>query len=127
MSDRFNALEHWAGLGHEVEAGQVWVDPVKAREPLEACNRFIEGLEAMLAKIYSHGEVVGFGILPSGVHTRDVFAARLNESSQSLKTAIEQHIDVVERMRSVFKNSVDRFEEAEAATRANLNAVSQTR
>ncbi|WP_305094531.1 hypothetical protein [Prescottella sp. R16] len=113
----------WEGLTAVVEAGDLSMDPGTAKQCARKCVEFADKLRVIRERAHQLGRVEGFGTLPSGLALKAKFEAKAVGGEYSMVQALTDHIDEVERMRTVFETIERRYAETEQANASMIGAI----
>lgn len=107
MSRPDEQLTHWQSLAKAADEGQLFLNPEAAEACSKACTTFIARLREHQTAATFLTEVSGLGEFESGKLLRDRFSQKASGGENNLVDVLQSHIDVVERMRTVFDKFFD--------------------
>ena len=118
-----NLIAHWQGLNAQAEAGMITIPADVAAKCDAACVTYLEHLDKMKIDATKLAVVTSWGDLPSAQALRDKFLAKATGTDRSLDVILQQHIDVIESMRMLFRRYFDETEATDTQTSANITAL----
>ncbi|OZD06996.1 hypothetical protein CH275_07270 [Rhodococcus sp. 06-235-1A] len=118
-----NLIAHWQGLNAQAEAGMITIPADVAAKCDAACVTYLEHLDKMKIDAKKLAVVASWGDLPSAQALRDKFLAKATGTDRSLDVILQQHIDVIESMRMLFRRYFHETEAADTQTSANITAL----
>jgi hypothetical protein len=118
-----NLIAHWQGLNAQAEAGMITIPADVAAKCDAACVTYLEHLDKMKIDAKKLAVVASWGDLPSAQALRDKFLAKATGTDRSLDVILQQHIEVIESMRMLFRRYFDETEATDTQTSANITAL----
>lgn len=88
-----------------------------------ACVTYLEHLDKMKIDAKKLAVVASWGDLPSAQALRDKFLAKATGTDRSLDVILQQHIEVIESMRMLFRRYFDETEATDTQLSANITAL----
>ncbi len=120
---RPNLIAHWQDLNAQAEAGTITIPPDVAAKCDAACAAYLVHLARMQARATQLTEVKSWGDLKSAQDLQAKFLAKATGTDRSLDIILQQHIDVIESMRMLFRRYFDETEATDTQTSANITAL----
>lgn len=114
-----NGIPSWPELGALVDTGQLTLEPGVA----EKCAELIDQLRELKLQAMQLTRIDGLGSLPSGVALTRKFEQKASGGEYPLDRALDDHITVVEQMRSVFEKIAIDYDATEQSNTQALNAT----
>ena len=118
-----NLIAHWQELNAQADAGTITIPAGVAAKCDAACVAYIAHLNDMKRKAIRLGEFQDWGDLKSAQDLRDRFLQKATGTDRSLDVILQQHIDVIESMRMLFRRYFDETEATDNQTSANITAL----
>lgn len=124
-NELWTAMQQWRGLSTQAEAGLMEIPEEVAFECDEVCAAYLRHLSEMLFKTKSLVDVEAFGTLPSAQQLGRKFKRLEDGAEGSAAVAIQQHIEVIELMRSVFRRYFVEAEYADQRTAQSISTIAE--
>ncbi|CBH47723.1 hypothetical protein GS894_06915 [Rhodococcus hoagii] len=105
--------ETWEGLIRSAKGGELYLEQGTAKACAAHCDTLLGQLRSIRDRASELGEVDGFGTLPSGLVLAEKFGKKAVGGDYSLVQALTDHIEEVDRMRTVFESIDARFSATE--------------
>lgn len=118
-----NLIAHWHELNAQADAGTLTIPAEVAAKCDAACVAYIAHLSDMKRNAVQLGEFQDWGDLKSAQDLRDRFLRKATGTDRSLDVILQQHIDVIESMRMLFRRYFDETEATDTQTSANVTAL----
>ncbi|OZC79363.1 hypothetical protein CH251_00160 [Rhodococcus sp. 06-462-5] len=118
-----NLIAHWQDLNAQADAGTITIPSDVAAKCDAACVTYLAHLQKMQAQATQLGEFQDWGDLKSAQDLRDRFLRKATGTDRSLDVILQQHIDVIESMRMLFRRYFDETEATDTQTAANVTAL----
>ncbi|MDZ7918281.1 MAG: hypothetical protein U5O16_41790 [Rhodococcus sp. (in: high G+C Gram-positive bacteria)] len=118
-----NLIAHWQDLNSRAVAGTITIPPDVASKCDAACVTYLAHLQKMQAQATKLGEFQEWGDLKSAQDLRDRFLRKATGTDRSLDVILQQHIDVIESMRMLFRRYFDETEATDDQTSSNIIAL----
>lgn len=122
-----NGVPSWPELGALVDSGQLTLEPGVAEKCAHRCAELIDQLRELKVQSGELTRIDGLGSLPSGVALTRKFEQKASGGEYSLDRALDDHITVVEQMRSVFEKIAIDYDATEQSNTQALNATGSAR
>jgi hypothetical protein len=106
-------------LNAQADAGSITIPAEVAAK----CDAYIAHLKDMKRKAIRLGEFQQWGDLKSAQDLQARFGRLATGTDRSLDVILQQHIDVIESMRMVFRRYFDETEATDTQTSANITAL----
>jgi len=120
---RPNLIAHWEDLNAQADAGTITIPPDVAAKCDAACAAYLVHLAKMQAQATQLTEVKSWGDLKSAQDLQGKFMRLATGTDRSLDIILQQHIDVIESMRMLFRRYFDETEATDDRTSANITAL----
>ncbi|MCJ0894240.1 hypothetical protein [Rhodococcus sp. ARC_M5] len=118
-----NLIAHWQDLNAQADAGTITIPAGVAKQCDAACATYIEHLEQMKRDALALKTTKSWGDLKSAQDLQAKFLAKATGTDRSLDVILQQHIDVIESMRMLFRRYFDETMAADDQTAANITAL----
>nr|WP_314140827.1 hypothetical protein [uncultured Rhodococcus sp.] len=118
-----NLIAHWQELNAQADAGTITIPPDVAAKCDAACVAYLAHLNDMKRRASVLNETKSWGDLKSAQDLRDRFLRKATGTDRSLDKILQQHIDVIESMRMLFRRYFDETEATDTQTTANITAL----
>ncbi|GGF98397.1 hypothetical protein GCM10007304_10520 [Rhodococcoides trifolii] len=99
---------------------QVSLSEEATAQCVAACDQYVTGLQSIADATRYMVKAESFGTLPSGQALGKKFFDLASGSNQSFEQVIQQHIDVIQRLREVFVQAGAGYQAAEDSNTALL-------
>ena len=116
-------IAHWQELNAQADAGTITIPADVAKQCDAACVTYIAHLRQMKRDARGLTEVKDWGDLPSAQALRDKFLRLATGTDRSLDIILQQHIDVIESMRMLFRRYFDETADTDDLTSSNITAL----
>lgn len=116
-------IAHWQELNAQAEAGTITIPAHVAKQCDAACVTYIVHLRQMKRDARGLTEVKDWGDLPSAQALRDKFLRLASGTDRSLDVILQQHIEVIESMRMLFRRYFDETADTDDLTSSNITAL----
>lgn len=120
---RPNLIAHWQDLNAQADAGTITIPPDVAAKCDAACAAYLVHLARMQTRATQLTEVKSWGDLKSAQDLQAKFLAKATGTDRSLDVILQQHIDVIESMRMLFRRYFDETEATDTQTAANITTL----
>ncbi|WP_433608890.1 hypothetical protein [Prescottella agglutinans] len=118
-----NGIPSWPELGSLVDTGQLTLEPGVAEKCAQRCAELIDQLRELKLQAMQLTRIDGLGSLPSGLALTRKFEQKASGGEYPLDRALDDHITVVEQMRSVFEKIAIDYDATEQSNTQALNAT----
>jgi hypothetical protein len=118
-----NLIAHWQNLNAQADAGTITIPPDVASQCDAACAAYLAHLSDMKRKATQLGEFQEWGDLKSAQDLGDRFLRLATGTDRSLDIILQQHIDVIESMRMLFRRYFQETSDTDDRTSANITAL----
>ncbi|CCQ14286.1 putative uncharacterized protein [Rhodococcus sp. AW25M09] len=118
-----NLIAHWQQLNAQADAGTITIPADVAAQCDAACVTYIAHLNGMKRKASVLTETKAWGDMKSAQDLQSKFLRLATGTDRSLDVILQQHIDVIESMRMLFRRYFDETETTDAQTAANITAL----
>ncbi|CCQ14288.1 putative uncharacterized protein [Rhodococcus sp. AW25M09] len=118
-----NLIAHWQDLNAQAEAGIITIPADVAAKCDAACVTYLAHLDKMKIDAAKLGVVKPWGDMKSAQDLQSKFLRLATGTDRSLDVILQQHIDVIESMRMIFRRYFDETETTDAQTAANITAL----
>ncbi|MBY4404658.1 hypothetical protein HQO26_25400 [Rhodococcus fascians] len=116
-------LAQWQDMNQRADAGTLTILADVAAKCDAACVTYLAHLKKMQVDSLALTEVEDWGNLPSAQALRDKFLRLATGKDTSLDVILQQHIDVIDSMRTLFRRYFDETAEVDSRTAANIAAL----
>ncbi|TFI43156.1 hypothetical protein E4P29_13085 [Rhodococcus sp. 1R11] len=116
-------ITHWQGLNALAEAGTLIIPADVAAKCDAACDVYLAHLEKMQADARKLSETKSWGDMKSAQDLQRRFARLATGKDTSLDVILQQHIDVIESMRMLFRRYFDETTDTDDLTSSNITAL----
>ncbi|WP_415971936.1 hypothetical protein [Rhodococcus sp. 077-4] len=116
-------LAHWKNLNAQADAGIITIPADVAAKCDAACVTYLAHLEQMQIDAIALTEAKDWGNLPSAEALRDKFLKKATGTDRSLDVILQQHIEVIESMRMLFRRYFDETTATDEQTSAKIVAL----
>ena len=124
MTDaRPDLLAYWQDLNAQADAGIVTIPAGVAEQCDAACATYTQHLEQMRRDALALNTTKSWGDLPSAQALRDKFLRLATGTDRSLDVILQQHIEVIESMRMLFRRYFDETADTDDLTSSNITAL----
>ena len=120
---RPDLIAHWQDLNALADAGTITIPSDVAAECDAACVAYIAHLNDMKRKAIRLGEFQEWGDFKSAQDLQSRFARLATGKDTSLDVILQQHIDVIESMRMLFRRYFDETADTDDLTWSNITAL----
>jgi hypothetical protein len=118
-----NVLAHWQGLNAQADAGTITIPGDVAAKCDAACVAYLAHLGKMQRDALAIDIATPWGDLKSARDLQARFGRLVTGTDRSLDVILQQHIDVIESMRMLFRRYFDETEATDTQTSANITAL----
>ncbi|MDV8021309.1 hypothetical protein [Rhodococcus sp. IEGM 1330] len=118
-----NLIAHWQELNAQADAGTITIPPDVAAKCDAACVAYLAHLNDMKRKASVLNETKSWGDLKSAKDLQGRFLRLATGTDRSLDIILQQHIDVIESMRMLFRRYFDDTNATDDRTSANIAAL----
>ncbi|MGB2718532.1 MAG: hypothetical protein WBG53_17995 [Rhodococcus sp. (in: high G+C Gram-positive bacteria)] len=118
-----NVLAHWQDLNAQADAGTITIPCDVAARCDAACVAYLAHLGRMQRNALAIDIATPWGALKSAQDLQARFGRLVTGTDRSLDIILQQHIDVIESMRMLFRRYFDETEAADDQTAANITAL----
>ncbi|CAM2814916.1 PE domain-containing protein [Prescottella defluvii] len=115
----------WSDLAGAVDGGELYLEPGVALRCAQRCEALISELSQLRERARVLGKVEGFGHLPSGSVMQAKFEAKAVSGDYPMVQALTDHIEEVDRMRSLFEKIDARFSATENDNATKFGVIGQ--
>lgn len=123
--DLSGTMQYWTDLLERADAGAMEIPEGVAFQCDKICADYIDHLADMLAKTKFLVDLDAFGTLPSAQQLGRKFKRLADGAEGSAAVAIQQHIEVIELMRSVFRRYFVEAEYADHRTAQSISTIAE--
>lgn len=116
-------IAHWQELNTQADAGTITIPADVAKQCDAACVTYIAHLKQMKRDTRGLTEVKSWGDLKSAQDLQARFGRLASGTDWSLDVILQQHIDVIESMRMLFRRYFDETADTDAQTSSNITAL----
>lgn len=116
-------LTYWKDLNTQADEGTLAIPAEVATKCDAACVIYLAHLEKMQIDALALAEAKSWGDLPSAQALQARFGRLATGTDRSLDVILQQHIDVIESMRILFRRYFDETEATDTRTSANITAL----
>ncbi|OZC85907.1 hypothetical protein CH274_03535 [Rhodococcus sp. 06-418-5] len=120
---RPNLIAHWEDLNAQADAGTITIPPDVAAKCDAACAAYLIHLAKMQAQATQLTEVKSWGDLKSAQDLQGKFLRLATGTDRSLDAILQQHIEVIESMRMLFRRYFDETADTDELTSSNITAL----
>ncbi|WP_072806444.1 hypothetical protein [Rhodococcoides yunnanense] len=106
MSTDGEPVTYWQSLAFAVDQGDLYLNPAAAQACSDACSDYISKLIEHRTNAYVLADVTGLGEFDSGKDLRRIFSEKAVGGENNLVDVLQSHIDVVEKMKIVFRKLI---------------------
>lgn len=117
-------IAHWQDLNAQADAGTITIPSDVAAKCDAACVTYLAHLDKMKVDARAMDVVTPWGALKSAQDLQARFGRLVTGTDRSLDVILQQHIDVIESMRMLFRRYFDETEATDTQTAANITALS---
>ncbi|MCZ4517141.1 hypothetical protein O4220_01340 [Rhodococcus ruber] len=118
-----NLIAHWQELNAQADAGTITIPPDVAAKCDAACVAYLAHLNDMKRKASVLNETKSWGNFKSAQDLQAKFLAKATGTDRSLDIILQQHIDVIESMRMLFRRYFDETTDTDDLTSSNISAL----
>jgi hypothetical protein len=118
-------LAQWQDLNSQADAGTLTIPPDVAAKCDAVCVAYLAHLNDMRRKAAVLSETKSWGDLPSAQALQSRFARLATGKDTSLDVILQQHIDVIDSMRTLFRRYFEESAEVDSRTAADIVALTQ--
>ncbi|WP_032401578.1 hypothetical protein [Rhodococcoides fascians] len=118
-----NLIAHWQDLNAQADAGTITIPADVAAKCDAACVTYLAHLQKMQAQATQLGEFQDWGNFKSAQDLQGRFLRLATGTDRSLDIILQQHIDVIESMRMLFRRYFDETEATDTQTSSNIAAL----
>ncbi|QKT09466.1 hypothetical protein [Rhodococcus sp. W8901] len=122
-----NGIPSWPEIGAMIDTGHLTLEPGVAEKCAQRCSELIDQLRELKVQSGELTRIDGLGSLPSGLALTRKFEQKASGGEHSLDHALDDHITVVEQMRSVFEKVAADYDAAEQSNIQALNMIDSGR
>ncbi|OZC79360.1 hypothetical protein CH251_00140 [Rhodococcus sp. 06-462-5] len=116
-------IAHWQNLNAQADAGTITIPSDVAAECDAACVTYLAHLDKMKVDARAMDVATPWGALKSAQDLQARFGRLATGTDRSLDIILQQHIDVIESMRMLFRRYFDETEATDTQTAANVTAL----
>lgn len=120
---RPDLIAQWQELNAQADAGTITIPAEVAAKCDAACVEYIAHLNDMKRKAIRLGEFQEWGDLKSAQDLQARFGRLATGTDRSLDVILQQHIEVIESMRMLFRRYFNETADTDAQTSANITAL----
>ncbi|QII04188.1 hypothetical protein BH93_01305 [Rhodococcoides fascians A25f] len=118
-----NLIAHWQDLNAQADAGTITIPADVAAKCDAACVTYLAHLQKMHAQATQLGEFQDWGDFKSAQDLQGKFMRLATGTDRSLDIILQQHVEVIESMRMLFRRYFDETEATDDRTSANITAL----
>ncbi|KZF11345.1 MULTISPECIES: hypothetical protein [unclassified Rhodococcus (in: high G+C Gram-positive bacteria)] len=118
-----NLIAHWQELNAKADAGTVTIPADVAAKCDGACVAYLAHLKKMQVDAHALTEVKSWGDLKSAQDLQAKFLSLATGTDRSLDIILQQHIDVIESMRMLFRRYFQETSDTDERTSADITAL----
>nr|WP_314140833.1 hypothetical protein [uncultured Rhodococcus sp.] len=118
-----NVLAHWQDLNAQADAGTITIPSDVAAKCDAACVAYLAHLGRMQRDALAIDVATPWGAMKSAQDLQARFGRLVTGTDRSLDKILQQHIDVIESMRMLFRRYFDETEATDTQTAANVTAL----
>ncbi|MCZ4517139.1 hypothetical protein O4220_01330 [Rhodococcus ruber] len=122
VDSRSNLIAHWQELNAQADAGTVTIPADVAAKCDAACVTYLAHLKKMQVDAVALTETKSWGDLKSAQDLQGKFLRLATGTDRSLDVILQQHIEVIESMRMLFRRYFDETLDTDDRTSANITA-----
>lgn len=116
-------IAHWQDLNAQADAGTITIPSDVAAKCDAACVTYLAHLDKMKVDARAMDVATPWGALKSAQDLQARFGRLVTGTDRSLDIILQQHIDVIESMRMLFRRYFDETEATDTQTAANVTAI----
>ena len=116
-------IAHWQELNAQADAGTIAIPPEVAAKCDAACVTYLAHLNDMKRRASVLTETKSWGDFKSAQDLQSRFARLATGKDTSLDVILQQHIDVIESMRMLFRRYFDETADTDDVTSSNITAL----
>ena len=116
-------ISHWQDLNAQADAGTITIPSDVAAQCDAACVTYLAHLDKMKVDARAIDVVTPWGDLKSAQDLQARFGRLVTGTDRSLDKILQQHIDVIESMRMLFRRYFEETEATDTQTAANVTAL----
>lgn len=118
-----NLIAHWQDLNAQADAGIITIPADVAKQCDSVCATYIEHLEQMKRDTLGLNTTKSWGDLKSAQDLQSKFVSLATGTDRSLDVILQQHIEVIESMRMLFRRYFDETAGTDDLTSSNITAL----
>ncbi|MGV8873225.1 MAG: hypothetical protein ACOH2Q_11920 [Rhodococcus sp. (in: high G+C Gram-positive bacteria)] len=118
-----NLIAHWQELNAQADAGIITIPADVAAKCDQECVTYLAHLQKMHAQATQLGEFQDWGDMKSAQDLQSKFLSLATGTDRSLDVILQQHIDVIESMRLLFRRYFAETTATDDQTSANITAL----
>ena len=118
-----NLITHWQDLNARADAGTITIPADAAARCDAACVTYLAHLSKMQADARALTETKSWGDMKSAQDLQARFGRLVTGTDRSLDVILQQHIEVIESMRMLFRRYFDETADTDTRTSANITAL----
>ena len=116
-------IAHWQNLNAQADAGTITIPSDVAAKCDAACVTYLAHLDKMKVDARAMDVATPWGAMKSAQDLQARFGRLVTGTDRSLDIILQQHIDVIESMRMLFRRYFDETEATDTQTAANITAL----
>jgi hypothetical protein len=116
-------IAYWQDLNAQAEAGTVTIPADVAAKCDAACATYLAHLDKMKVDALAMDVVTPWGDMKSAQDLQARFGRLATGTDRSLDIILQQHIEVIESMRMLFRRYFDETADTDDLTSANITAL----
>ena len=116
-------IAYWKDLNTQADAGAITIPADVAAKCDAACVAYLEHLDKMMVDAAQLTETKTWGDLKSAQDLKARFDRLATGTDRSLDVILQQHIEVIESMRMLFRRYFDETAATDDLTSSNITAL----
>lgn len=116
-------IAHWQDLNAQADAGAITIPSDVAAKCDAACVTYLAHLDKMKVDARAMDVVTPWGDLKSAQDLQARFGRLATGTDRSLDIILQQHIEVIESMRMLFRRYFDETADTDDLTSSNISAL----
>ena len=123
VDPQLDLIAYWKDLNTQADAGAITIPADVAAKCDAACVAYLEHLDKMMVDAAQLTETKTWGDLKSAQDLQARFDRLATGTDRSLDVILQQHLDIIESMRMLFRRYFDETEATDTQTAANITAL----
>lgn len=116
-------IAHWQHLNAQADAGTITIPADVAAKCDAACVTYLAHLDKMKVDARAIDVVTSWGDFKSAQDLQARFGRLATGTDRSLDFILQQHIDIIESMRMLFRRYFDETADTDTQTSSNITAL----